>query len=237
MTTCTRVSRYMSVSRLSSAEEHGAGLRIGPAGQPLESSQQQRRQHEERAGHAADQDARRASAAISARRRGPRQQRQRDVPGVLAERRGRPADVLEPRQLEETPRAGDRRDGNVPRRLSDGAPPRAKPAGLPTIHDGKAQDDPATRLEEGVDALEGGRGVQDMPEDIDHDHRVIVPSLEGKRLKRPLEDGEADLVARIPDVRAGSLHALDSVARLPEMTQEEAAATTDLKDEPTGECG
>src|SRR6266508_483267 len=181
MTTCTRVSRYMSVSRLSSAEEHGAGLRIGPAGQPLESSQQQRRQHEERAGR--------------------------------------------------------RRDGNVPRRLSDGAPPRAKPAGLPTIHDGKAQDDPATRLEEGVDALEGGRGVQDMLEDIDHDHRVIVPSLEGKRLKRPFEDGEADLVARIPDVRAGSLHALDSVARLPEMTQEEAAATTDLKDEPTGECG
>src|SRR5215813_2654432 len=103
MTTWTRVSRNMAPSRPSPAEEHGAGARVGPAGQPFGGGQEQRRQHEERARDAPYEEARLAGFAVRTRCRRRGQERERNVAGVLAERRGRPANVLEARRLEQAP--------------------------------------------------------------------------------------------------------------------------------------
>src|SRR3990172_4832280 len=101
MITCTRWSRNMRASRLSSAEEHGTGGGAAPAGPPLEGGQRKRGEHEKSPGHTTCKGRRHAGLAVGPWRGRSRQQGQRDVPGVLAEGRRRPANVREARDLEE----------------------------------------------------------------------------------------------------------------------------------------
>src|SRR4029453_1551508 len=88
-----------------------------------------------------------------------------------------------------------------------------------------------------VDAGEGGRGIKDVLEDIDHDHRVIACGLERQLFERALEDGEPARLAGIRDIALGSLHALHDIASRPEVAKKEAAAAAHLEDETGAEAG
>src|SRR5262245_7415317 len=237
MTTCTRVSRNTGALRSARTEEHGAGPRIGAAGQALRGGQHEGWQHEERPRRAAREERHAARLPIGPRSRRAGQERERDVAGVLPEWGRRPANVCEACPLEQPHRARGRRDRHVPRRLGHRGPARAEPPCLPAVHHGESQDHPAARLEELVNAGQRGRGVWNVLEHIHHDHRVVATGLERQRLERPGVDGEPDPFARVPDIRGGCLRALDGVTGIAEMTEEEAAAAARLQHEAVLEAG
>src|SRR5207247_6944163 len=117
MTTCTRVSRSMEPFRPATAEEHRARSGLGPAGPPLDGGEKERWQHEQRPGGAAPEKTQAARFTVGPRGGRGRQKGERDVSGVLPERRRRPANAVESRDLEQASRPRRGGNGHVSRGL------------------------------------------------------------------------------------------------------------------------